>query len=132
MPPSNMPRKADREQALRPSDEASARRPVAPACDIYEEEDALVILADMPGVSKETVSAEVEGGVLTIKGRVADDSGASALYAEYEPADFHRAFALGESLDPAGINATLKDGVLTVRLPKAEQAKTRRIPITGE
>ena len=125
--------KPEEEQALQPSEEAGERRVVAPAVDIYEEDDALIIVADMPGVAREDVSATVENGVLTIEGRVRrSDPQATVLYAEYEPADFRRSFTLGESVSEEGITATLKDGVLTVRLPKAERAKTRKIEVRAE
>jgi HSP20 family protein len=131
MSPEDTPREA--EEALEPASPRGERRLVAPAVDIYEEDDGLVIVADMPGVPRDGVSAGVEGGVLTIEGKVPQPSEAeAALYSEYEPADFHRCFALGESIDPGGITATLHNGVLTVRLPKAEAARTRKIEITGE
>ena len=121
------------EDALQPSATAGERHQAAPAVDIFEDNDALVIVADMPGVSRDGVSASVEAGVLTIEGKAArPDAAESPLYAEYEVSDFHRCFTLGESIDPAGISASLKDGVLTVHLPKAAEAQTRKIEITGE
>jgi len=126
-------RKKTEGTALEPSELGGERRLVAPAVDIYEEEDALILVADMPGVPKDGVSATEEGGVLTIEGKVPrPDPGVTSLYTEYELADFHRCFTLGESIDPAGISASLRNGVLTVRLPKAEEAKTRKIEIKGE
>jgi HSP20 family protein len=119
--------------AHEPEAEKVEQDALAPAVDIYEDESGLVIVADLPGVKREDVSAAVEAGVLTLAGQVqrpATDE--TVLYSEYEPVSFRRTFALGESLDPAGIDATLKNGVLTVRLPKAESAKTRRITVTGE
>jgi HSP20 family protein len=119
--------------AFEPEAEKVEQQVLAPAVDIYEEDAGLVIVADMPGVKRDDVSATVEGGVLTIEGKVERPAtGETVLYSEYEPVSFRRTFALGESLDPAGIDATLKNGVLTVRLPKAESAKTRRINVTGE
>ncbi len=131
MSPEDAPHQS--EEALEPSSTRGEGRFVAPAVDIYEEDDGLVIVADMPGVPKDGVSAAVEAGVLTIEGRVPRPSDAeTTLYSEYEPADFRRSFTLGESIDPAGISATLRNGVLTLRLPKAETARTRKIEVKGE
>jgi len=131
MSPEETPKQTDAE-VLEPTPSVGERHVVAPAVDIYEEQDALVIVADMPGVAKDGVSAAVEGGVLTIEGTVPrPDPAETALYAEYEPADFHRCFTLGESVSEEGISASLTNGVLTVRLPKAERVKTRKIEITG-
>ena len=132
MSPQDTPKKAE-EAALEPSGPSGERRLVAPAVDIYEANDALVIVVDMPGVPKDGVSAAVEAGVLTIEGTVSRlDPTETPLYAEYELADFHRCFTLGESIDAAGIDASLRNGVLTVRLPKAETAKTRKIEVKGK
>ena len=121
------------EQALEPSAAEGERRVVAPAVDIYEEDEALVIVADMPGATRDGVSAVVENGVLTIEGRVErPDSSEEVLYAEYEPADYRRSFTLGESVSEEGITASLSNGVLTVRLPKAERARTRKIEVKAE
>jgi len=119
-------------EAIQPSEQTLDRPVVAPPVDIYEDDGGLVIVADLPGVGKDGVSATVEAGVLTIEGRAGrSDTDGSVLYREYEPSDYHRHFALGESIDPTGITAEITNGVLTVHLPKAESAKTRKIEVTG-
>lgn len=124
---------AAKAEALEPATSAPERSVLAPPVDIYEDAKGLVIVADMPGVAKDGVRANVEGGVLTIDGDPAsDDTEGLVVYSEYEPASFHRHFVLGESLDPEGITAELRNGVLTVHLPKAEAAQTRKIAIKAQ
>jgi HSP20 family molecular chaperone IbpA len=107
-------------------------RPVlAPRTDIYETDEGLVVLADMPGISPETVDITLEKRVLTIRGRSEDQppEGFSAVYAEYRPADYERFFTLSEDIEAERIEAKLKDGVLRVFLPKAGPAQTKRIQV---
>ena len=115
--------------------ERTRNRPIyAPRVDIIETEDALEILADMPGVTKESVEVMLEQRVLNIRGR-ADLSlpvDLAPLHLEYQPGDYERAFALSDAVDPAGIEARVKDGVLHLRLPKAGPAKRQRIAVKAE
>ena len=125
--------KAEDERPLEPKPEDVEQETIEPAVDIYDDDNDRVIVADLPGVKREDVSAAVDAGVLTIGGKIerrASDE--RALYVEYEPADFRWTFTLGESIDAEGISASVKNGVLTVRLRKAESAKTRRIVVAGE
>lgn len=112
--------------------ERTRDRPVyAPRVDIIETEDALEILADMPGVTRDSVEVTLEQRVLTIRGR-ADTSlpeDLAPLYLEYQPGDYERAFTLSDAVDPSGIEARVKDGVLHLRLPKVGPAKPQRIEI---
>lgn len=113
--------------------EPPARRTLTPPVDIYEENDTLVLTADMPGVRAEDLKLEVDGDVLHIHGAVRSEGRpGEPFYFEYEPGDYARAFALGDDLDASRISATMKDGVLTLVLPKAEKAKTRKIQVRGE
>jgi len=101
-----------------------------PAVDIAEGEGEFVIVADVPGATAETLDLTVDQGVLTLRAPVAARSQAGAcLVAEYGVGDYERSFRLGEDIDVAKISAELKDGVLTLRLPKAESAKPRKISI---
>lgn len=103
-----------------------------PAVDIYESEEALTLVADMPGVSKENLTIDLKENTLTIKGGVQppEDLG-KVLYREYEEGDYYRQFTLSELIDQGGITAALKDGVLTLSLPKIKPAQPRRIEITS-
>jgi len=101
-----------------------------PRVDILENDDELVLLADVPGVKLEDMEVRFEKGELTLHGRCAARTlGARALSGEYDVGDFYRVFSLSEHLDPAQITAALAQGVLTVRLPKTEAARPKRIEV---
>jgi HSP20 family molecular chaperone IbpA len=107
------------------------RRAFMPAADIYEREDALVLLADMPGADEKSVNIDLENGTLTITGRVADDAieGYRKVLSEYESGDYHRRFHLSDEVNTEAIEAFVKDGVLKLVLPKSEKAKPRKIDV---
>ena len=115
--------------------EASQRmppRPVfMPAADIYETNDSIVVLAEMPGVSTDGVDISLERRVLTIRGRSApsEHRGYQRVYNEYADGDYERVFTLSDNIDRDRIEATLKDGVLQLVLPKVEAAKARKIEL---
>jgi len=103
-----------------------------PTTDIYETDQALTVVMEMPGVDKEKVEINVEDGVLTVEGRI-DFSKYEALqpvYTEYNIGNFRRSFDLSNSIDQDKIRADMKDGVLTLTLPKAEEAKPRKITVS--
>jgi HSP20 family molecular chaperone IbpA len=102
-----------------------------PRAEIYETSDALVIVADMPGVDESSVEITLEKNVLTLKGFVDVDPPAnySLAYAEYEAGDYERSFTLSDEIDRDKIEASLKNGVLHVWLAKAGPAKTRKISV---
>ena len=100
-----------------------------PPVDIYETQDMLVVLADLPGVSKEGLSVQVEKGILTIEGKVERDTPGNLLRREFALSSFFRQFKLTETVDSDKIRASLKHGVLRLELPKAEAAKPRKIPL---
>jgi len=102
-----------------------------PVADIYEIRDSIVVLAEMPGVAADGVDVTLERRVLTIRGRSAtgDPAGYQRVYNEYADGDYERVFTLSENIDRDRIEATLKDGVLNLVLPKAESAKARKIEL---
>ena len=104
---------------------------LCPAVDIYEREDKLVVVCDLPGVGKDGVSIDVDDGILTIKGKSIDreEDISKEVHREYMLEDYYRQFKLSEQVDQEKISAELKHGVLTVILPKAEKAKPRKIDI---
>ena len=115
--------------------ERTRDRPIyAPRVDIVETEDALEILADMPGVTKEGVEVTLEQRVLSIRGRpdISLPEELAPLYLEYQPGDYERSFTLSDAVDPAGIEARVRDGVLHLRLPKAAPAKRQRIEVKAD
>jgi HSP20 family protein len=110
-----------------------ARRAYVPRVDIYETDDAIVLLIDMPGIDENSVDITLEKNVLTINGYVtADDpDNYSLVYAEYESGDYERSFNLSDEIDREKIEATVKNGVLRLHLPKAGPAKTHKITVKG-
>ena len=102
---------------------------VRPPVDIYEDKDGLVVVADLPGVSKDGLNIEVNDNILTIQARAKHSLPVEPVYREYELANFFRQFQLSDQVDVAKITADLKHGVLTLRLPKAEQAKPKQIRV---
>ena len=105
-----------------------------PAVDVLEDENGITVKADLPGVSKDTLSVRVDGETLTIEGVVNLDEAQhlEPVYAEVRLAQFKRSFALSRDLDTSRIDAAMKDGVLKLRVPKLEQAKPRRIAVRAE
>lgn len=102
-----------------------------PPADIYESEDALTVVLEMPGVQKANVDVRVEEGTLHIDGRldVSKYEGLMPLYTEYNIGHYARTFRLSNKIDQSKIAAELKDGVLSLTLPKAEEAKPRTIKV---
>ncbi len=119
-------------ESTRGSGQRTPQRPVfLPPADIYETKDSIVVLAEMPAVSSEGVDISLERRVLTIRGRSAasEPAGYQRVYNEYAEGDYERVFTLSENIDRDRIEATLKDGVLQLVLPKAEAAKARKIEL---
>jgi len=102
-----------------------------PVADIFEGEDELRLYLDLPGVRPEDVELRFERNELTVHGRVAPRQHEENVLAEYDTREFHRAFRISEEVDPDQISATLKDGVLTLRLPKSDRVKPRKISVRG-
>jgi HSP20 family protein len=102
-----------------------------PAVDIFETPDEIVVRADLPGVSPDALDVKLEGDELTIEGRVEakEYEGLKPLYVEYGVGGYLRRFTVGEAIDREQIKAQLQTGVLTLRLPKAERARSRRIAV---
>ncbi len=112
--------------------EATRTQPTfLPHTDIYEREDAIVVVTDMPGVSRESVDVNLENNELTITGRVDETTieGHELVYTEYEAGDYQRKFRISGAFDTDKIDATMKNGVLRVVLPKAEGAQPHKINI---
>ena len=102
-----------------------------PPVDISERENEFVIEADMPGVQEGNIDIQFHQGELIIRGKVERPESTNDTYRfrQFEPTDFYRAFRIGESVDATNISAQCADGVLTVRLPKAETLKPRKIEV---
>ncbi len=107
-------------------------RTFVPTADINEDRDSLKIVLEMPGVEKSNVDIRVEEGVLFVEGRLdlAKYRGLQPLYTEYNIGNYARSFRLSNAIDRDKIGAELKDGVLSLTLPKAEKAKPRTIQVS--
>jgi HSP20 family molecular chaperone IbpA len=112
--------------------DSEQQRAVLPAVDVFEDASGITLLADMPGVPKEQLELKVEGDALLIEGGVRPlmPEGLEAVYAEVRVPRYRRSFTLSRELDTARIQAHLKDGVLTLRIPKQAHAQPRRIEVT--
>jgi HSP20 family protein len=102
-----------------------------PAVDIFEDAQQLTLQADMPGVAKENLKVEADRDSLLIEGQVGLGlpAGMSALYADLQTTKYRRTFTLSSELDSERIAANLKDGLLTVRIPKRAEFRTRKIRV---
>lgn len=109
------------------------KRSLRPAVDIFENGDAITLLADLPGVSDNTLSVEVDDKTLTIQGEIALDmpGDLESLYADVRSTHYQRAFTLSSELDAARISASLSHGLLTVKIPKREEVRPRKIEISA-
>lgn len=122
-------------QAPQGAEFTRARRVFMPRADIYEMPEAIVLVADMPGVDEKGVDITLEKNVLTISGHVEPEKvaeNARLAYEEYEVGDYQRVFTLSDEVDREHIEAALKNGVLRVTLPKAGAAKTKKISVKVE
>lgn len=103
----------------------------SPSVDIFENDGAITVLADMPGVKAQDLKIDLRDSVLTLTGRVTapDSAKESDVLREYQSGTFFRQFTLSETIDQAKIDATLTDGVLRLELPKVEKARPRQITV---
>jgi HSP20 family protein len=124
-----------------PIEPAAAPEPVqgervlfTPPIDIYESDEGLVLIADLPGVSVKSLELQVQNNKLTLLGRVSSDTPANArlLHKEYEVGDFLRSFILSENVDHERVTARLNNGVLEVVLPHAAKSAPRRIQVNTD
>jgi HSP20 family protein len=113
------------QEATRPT------RAFMPTADIFETEDALTVVLEMPGVDRDNINISVENGVLTVEGAInfGKYEGLQPVYSEYNVGPFRRSFRISSRIDQDKINAEMSDGVITLVLPKVEEAKPRRIEV---
>jgi HSP20 family protein len=103
-----------------------------PTADIFETERSLTVVLEMPGVKKENIDVNVDDGILKIDGKIdfSKYEGLRPVYTEYNIGHYTRSFRLSSAIDQTKISAEMKDGVLTVVLPKSERAQPRRIDVS--
>ena len=104
-----------------------------PAVDIYEDKQGITLIADMPGVSRDRLNIEIDNNTLSIEGEVVIDFPESmeALYADVRSTYYQRSFTLSNELQTDNTNAELKDGVLTLSIPKREELQPRKIVVNA-
>jgi HSP20 family protein len=102
-----------------------------PDTDVYETDDALTVVMEMPGVDRQAIDVGLENGVLRVEGRIdfSQYEGLEPVYTEYNVGHYMRSFSLSDRVDQEHISAQLEDGVLTLTLPKTATARARRIEI---
>jgi HSP20 family protein len=107
---------------------------LAPPVDVYEDQQGIIVQAEMPGVSKERLNIQADRNSLLIEGDVSIEvpSGMEALYADLRSTHYRRTFVLSSELEADRIEANLKDGVLTLRIPKRAEYRPRKIEVRTE
>ena len=122
--------KRDDEKNLQSREETRANeRYIKPAVDIFETDDGLTLIADIPGAAKNTLDISVDKGILTLNAPVSVSMPGRSLYTEFEFAHYYRQFSIPEMLDHEKAKAEFSDGVLTLKVPMAEAAKPRKIEV---
>lgn len=104
---------------------------VTPAVDIYENDDEILLHADMPGVKKNDIAVNIDNGKLTISGIRQLETSGVATWEEFGNVEYSRSFSVPQTIDTGMVNAELKNGVLKLHLPKSEAAKPRQIEINA-
>ena len=104
---------------------------VTPRVDVYENANELLLVADVPGATKESVSIQLDKGHVTIEAARGGPPEGSPVVEEYRPVDYARVFAIPQGIDASKIDAQLSGGVLRLRLPKSDALKPRRIEVRG-
>jgi len=119
------------QQVTRSEPRPSEMPALLPRVDVREDASGITLLADLPGVPKDKLELKVEGDMLQIEGEIAPETpeNMEAVYAEVQVSRYRRAFTLSAELDSSRIEAQLRDGVLTLRIPKHEHAQPRRIEV---
>jgi HSP20 family protein len=123
--------KVQEKKAAQPGDESTKNETYfAPHVDIYETDKEVAVIADMPGVTAEGIELSLEDNILTLQGHRAPQKHTGRIVLEeYESGHYLRRFTVAETIDQEKIGASLADGVLTVRLPKAVPAQPRKIEV---
>jgi HSP20 family protein len=122
----------DKKELATKEEKTVPARYFVPSTDIYETEDALTVVMEMPGVEKQDINVGLENDRLRVEGQIASSKyeGLEPVYTEYNVGHYARAFTLSNKIDQEKISAQVEDGVLTLTLPKVKEAQPRRITIS--
>lgn len=123
----------EKQEVRSPAEQTRPGLVFTPAVDIFETDQQITLLADMPGVATEDICIDLREGVLTISGEVKpwEKADEEDMLIEFEIGKYYRRFALSEAIDQEKIDARLKDGVLKLALPKSAKARPRKIAVTA-
>lgn len=102
---------------------------ISPAVDIYENEDEILLYADMPGATKEGISVNIDNGTMVLSGMRKLETSGAVTWEEFSDVQYRRTFSVPQTIDIDKVDAQVKDGVLKLHLPKSEAAKPKRIEI---
>jgi HSP20 family protein len=121
----------DKKELVTKEEKTVPGRYFVPYADIYETDDALCVVMEMPGVEKKDLNVALENSVLRVDGQInfSKYEGMEPVYTEYNVGHYARSFTLSNKVDQEQISAQLDDGVLTLTLPKAKEAQARRISV---
>jgi len=126
--------KANRGDSAPATAKSANGRVLSPAVDIIESADSFNLLADLPGVNEKSVEVIVERNQLTIRGSIAEEktAGTNLAHRESRSGSYERSFVLSDEIDPKAVSANMKNGVLTLELPKTKELQPRRIEIRAD
>jgi len=118
-------------QPVETAERTPPRRTFSPRTDVFETQEAIVVVADMPGVEEKSLDIVLEKNVLTLRGKAGFEAPKNygLVYNEYADGDYERSFVLSDGVDRDQIDAVVKNGVLRLRLPKVKQALARKITV---
>lgn len=122
----------DKREVQKAEESTAPARSFLPTTDIFETQDALTVVMEMPGVAREAIDVSLDGNVLNVYGEIdfSKYKNMQPVYTEYNIGHYRRRFSLSNAIDGEKISASMTDGVLTLTLPKAEAAKPRKIAIS--
>lgn len=122
----------DNQQPAQQAKPAADLPALVPLVDVTEDDNGITLVADLPGASRDTLALDVDGDTLTIEAPISlgEAKDIQAVYAEVRAGRYRRSFTLSRELDSGHIDASLRDGVLTLRIPKSEKARPRRIEVS--
>lgn len=129
MAPNSLTERNDERNVQTREETRSNERYIRPAVNIVETEEGLFLTADLPGVAKGDIDVNVEKGILTITAPAKSTMMGTPVYSEFQLGNYYRQFTIPESLDHEKAKADFVNGILTLRIPKAEIAKPRRIEV---
>lgn len=123
-----------KQEVAAPAEQTRPGLVFAPEVDIFETDNKITLLADMPGVAVDSVNIDLQDGVLTVTGDVKpwEEADETDVLVEFEIGKYYRQFTLSDTIDQTNIDAKLENGVLRLTLPKAEKAVPRKITVTAD